>query len=109
MWQIKLVLNLAIIAKQFGVKFMVVAPSTTVDMSLASGDLIDIEERDSKEVMRWVPSVLPMNQQKFTTPCLMTPASLIDAIVTEHGVITQPNSHKMRTVFARVNTNQTEL
>ena len=43
--------QLAIVAKHHGVKFMVVAPSSTVDMQTASGDLIEIEERDPVELL----------------------------------------------------------
>src|SRR5690606_11666973 len=43
--------QLAIAARHHGVKFMVVAPSSTVDMATASGELIEIEERDSAELL----------------------------------------------------------
>ena len=43
--------QLAIAARHHGVKFMVVAPSSTVDMATASGDQIEIEERDPGELL----------------------------------------------------------
>jgi methylthioribose-1-phosphate isomerase len=73
---------LAVLASRHGVSFTVVAPSSSVDLEVAAGDEIPIEERDPAEVSArfraWNPA--------FD----VTPAELITAIVTEHGVHRAP-------------------
>ncbi|MEO6519766.1 MAG: S-methyl-5-thioribose-1-phosphate isomerase [Pseudoxanthomonas sp.] len=93
--------QLAIAARHHGVKFMVVAPSSTVDMDTANGELIEIEERDASEMLgiggvRIVAEGIHAWNPVFD----VTPAHLIDAIVTEKGVIAQPTVQKMRAAFA---------
>lgn len=92
--------SLAILARHHGVRFMVVAPSSTVDMALASGTDIPIEERDGAEVraVRGV-AIAPEGIDVFNPVFDVTPAELIDAIVTEKGVIERPNSEAMRAMF----------
>lgn len=92
--------SLAVLARHHKVGFMVVAPSSTVDMSLASGRDIPIEERDGTEVreIRGIP-LAPPGVQVFNPVFDVTPASLIDAIVTEKGVIHNPNITGMRALF----------
>lgn len=92
--------QLAIAARHHGVKFMVVAPSSTVDMDTASGDLIEIEERDPAEMLgiggvRIVAEGIHAWNPVFD----VTPGDLIDAIVTEKGVIEQPTVGKMQAAF----------
>jgi len=92
--------QLAIAARHHGVKFMVVAPSSTVDMDTASGDLIEIEERDPGELhgvggSRTVAEGIGAWNPVFD----VTPHTLIDAIVTERGVVLVPDAGKMREAF----------
>jgi len=92
--------QLAIAAKHHGVKFMVVAPSSTVDMATASGDLIEIEERDPGELhgvggTRTVAEGIGAWNPVFD----VTPHDLIDAIVTEKGVIARPDAASMQAAF----------
>ena len=92
--------QLAIAARHHGAKFMVVAPSSTVDMDTASGDLIEIEERDPTELygiggQRTVAEGVPAWNPVFD----VTPAALIDAIVTEKGVVEHPDTASMRALF----------
>jgi methylthioribose-1-phosphate isomerase len=92
--------QLAISARHHGVRFMVVAPSSTVDMATASGDLIHIEERDAGELhgvggSRTVAEGIAAWNPVFD----VTPHELIDAIVTEKGVIEQPDEDAMRAAF----------
>jgi methylthioribose-1-phosphate isomerase len=93
--------QLAIAARHHGVKFMVVAPSSTVDMATASGDEIDIELRDTSELLSVAGRRTVVEGAQAWNPVFdVTPASLIDAIVTERGVIEQPTPERMRAVFA---------
>lgn len=92
--------QLAIAAKYHGVKVMVVAPSSTVDMATASGELIHIEERDGAELhgvggARMVAEGIHAWNPVFD----VTPHALIDAIVTEKGVIERPDATSLRAAF----------
>ncbi|MHC9085410.1 S-methyl-5-thioribose-1-phosphate isomerase [Luteimonas sp. RIT-PG2_3] len=92
--------QLAIAARHHGVKFMVVAPSSTVDMQTADGDQIEIEERDAAEMLgiggvRTVAEGIRAWNPVFD----IAPAGLIDAIVTEKGVIEHPDVDAMRAMF----------
>tara|TARA_R110002050_G_scaffold57423_1_gene128789 strand:+ start:9773 stop:10825 length:1053 start_codon:yes stop_codon:yes gene_type:complete len=87
---------LAILAKYHGVKMMVVAPTSTIDWQLNSGDKIPIEQRPEYEVtmingQQLAPEGVPALNPAFD----VTPASLIDVIVTEAGVIISPSREKM--------------
>ena len=85
--------NLAVLAKHHGVKVMVALPLSSLDMNLASGDLIPIEQRGAEEIPHvFGNAVAPANCPAINPAFDVTPAELIDAIVTEHGVIPQPNS-----------------
>jgi methylthioribose-1-phosphate isomerase len=93
--------QLAIAARHHGVKFMVVAPSSTVDMATASGDDIEIELRDAAELLSVGGRRTVVEGAQAWNPVFdVTPAALIDAIVTERGVIEQPSTERMRAVFA---------
>src|SRR6476659_253033 len=93
--------QLAISARHHGVRFMVVAPSSTVDMATASGDLIHIEEREAGELHGVGSSRTVAEGIHAWNPVFdVTPHGLIDAIVTEKGVIEHPDAASMRTAFA---------
>ena len=92
--------QLAIAAKHHGVKFMVVAPSSTVDMATASGEAIEIELRDPTELLGVGGRRVVVEGAEAWNPVFdVTPASLIDAIVTERGVIARPDAASMRALF----------
>lgn len=92
--------QLAIAARHHGVKFMVVAPSSTVDMATVSGDDIEIELRDAAELLSVAGRRTVVEGAQAWNPVFdVTPASLIDAIVTERGVIENPTTERMRVVF----------
>lgn len=86
----------AVNARYHGVKFMVVAPTSTVDMSLASGELIPIENRSPDEVLALGGQRVAAEGAAGWNPAFdVTPAALIDAIVTERGVVLNPTPDKM--------------
>jgi methylthioribose-1-phosphate isomerase len=88
--------NLAVLARHHGVKFMVVAPTSTVDMNLTDGSQIIIEERPMAEVLTPFGQPVAAIGAKAWNPSFdVTPANLIDAIVTEKGVVMQPTREKM--------------
>jgi len=90
--------NLAILARHYGVKVMVVAPTSTIDMDTDSGENVEIESRDKKEIL----SENYASSQYVTAwnPVFdVTRAELVDAIVTEKGVALQPGKVKMQALM----------
>ncbi|MGB5938529.1 MAG: S-methyl-5-thioribose-1-phosphate isomerase [Rhodanobacter sp.] len=94
--------QLAIAAKYHGVKFMVVAPSSTVDMATGSGEEIEIELRDPAELLGTNGRRTVVEGAQAWNPVFdVAPAELIDALVTERGVIERPNGMAMQAMFGR--------
>nr|WP_180206818.1 S-methyl-5-thioribose-1-phosphate isomerase [Pseudomonas sp. SbOxS1]NYU07104.1 S-methyl-5-thioribose-1-phosphate isomerase [Pseudomonas sp. SbOxS1] len=93
--------QLAVNAMHHGVRFMVVAPSSTIDMDLASGDDIVLEERDGRELLEVGGQRLGADVDAFNPVFDVTPADLIDAIVTEKGIVERPDTAKMTQLMCR--------
>ncbi|MFC7301168.1 S-methyl-5-thioribose-1-phosphate isomerase [Cognatiluteimonas weifangensis] len=94
--------QLAIVAKHHGVKVMVVAPSSTVDMDTPTGETIRIEERDPGELHAVGGSRTVAEGIGAWNPVFdVTPHALIDALVTERGAIERPDADKLRAAFGR--------
>ncbi|HEX7370282.1 MAG TPA: S-methyl-5-thioribose-1-phosphate isomerase [Rhodanobacteraceae bacterium] len=94
--------QLAIAARHHGVKFMVVAPSTTVDLATPSGDAIDIELRDPAELLGYGGKRTVAAGAEAWNPVFdVTPHDLIDVLVTERGAITQPDTAALHAMFGR--------
>jgi methylthioribose-1-phosphate isomerase len=92
--------NLAVAARYHGVKFMVVAPTSTIDMSLDNGEQIPIEIRDANEILAVANNRhTPGDAQAWNPVFDVTPAELIDAIVTERGVVDSPSETKMAEIM----------
>jgi methylthioribose-1-phosphate isomerase len=92
--------QLAIAARHHGVKFMVVAPASTVDMQTADGSHIEIELRDPGELFGLGGTRNVVDGADAWNPVFdVTPAELIDALVTERGVIERPTAGKMLALF----------
>ncbi len=91
----------AVSAKYHGVKVMVVAPFSTVDMQIQSGDDIPIEYRNANEITDFngVP-VAPNGMEAINPAFDITPAELVDVIVTERGIVQDPDTEKMLAIFA---------
>lgn len=91
----------AVAARYHGVKFMVVAPSSTIDMSVADGSHIPIENRSPDEVLSLNGQRVAAEGARAWNPAFdVTPATLIDAIVTERGVVRAPDTVKMAALMA---------
>jgi methylthioribose-1-phosphate isomerase len=94
--------QLAISARHHGAKFMVVAPSSTVDMETPSGEAIEIELRDPAELLSHAGLRTVVEGANAWNPVFdVTPHELIDAIVTERGVIGRPDAASMRAMFEK--------
>jgi methylthioribose-1-phosphate isomerase len=89
--------SVAVLAKENGIPFYVAAPVSTFDLTLASGDLIPIEERSSDEVthFRGVP-VAPEAIEAKHPAFDVTPARYVTAIVCERGVARAPYEESLR-------------
>ncbi len=83
--------TLAIVANYYNVPFYVIAPTSSFDLSLASGLEIPIELRNSEEILKFknIP-VAPTEAEALNPSFDITPASLISGIVCEKGLITPP-------------------
>jgi methylthioribose-1-phosphate isomerase len=93
--------QLAVAAMHHGVRFMVVAPSSTIDMATASGDDIVLEERDGRELLEIGGQRLGAEVDAFNPVFDVTPADLIDVIVTEKGIVERPDTAKMTQLMCR--------
>lgn len=94
--------NLAVLARHHGVKFMVALPTSTIDMAMADGSGIPIEERDGAEVTHFAGQpVAPEGVAAVNTAFDVTPAGLVDALVTELGVIEHPDEAAIAAMMSR--------
>lgn len=93
--------GLAVNARFHGVRFMVVAPTSTIDLNTLTGDAIPIEERAPEEILN-------VNNQRIAAPHAgawnpafdVTPAKLVDVLVTEKGVVIRPDADKIAALMA---------
>jgi len=93
--------SLAVVAKHHGVKVMVAAPTSTIDMSALSGDDIPIESRNPEEVLYCGGKRIGASGVEAWNPVFdVTPAALVDAIMTEKGVVHSPNTKKIIELMA---------
>ncbi len=82
--------SLAVLAKQHGVKLMVVAPTTTIDWAIDHGDQIEIEQRNQNELLPACYNIENSLVKAWNPVFDVTPAELIAAVVTERGVVLNP-------------------
>lgn len=88
--------GLAVLARYHGARFMVVAPVSTIDMDTSCGTDISIEERPGDEVLMLSGQSVAAEGVDAWNPVFdVTPASLIDVIVTEAGIIKRPDSERI--------------
>jgi methylthioribose-1-phosphate isomerase len=89
--------SVAVLAKENNLPFYVAAPISTLDLKLASGDLIPIEERPAAEVTHiFGRRVAPEGIQVANPAFDVTPARYVTAIVTEKGVARAPYEESLR-------------
>jgi methylthioribose-1-phosphate isomerase len=82
---------LAVLARENGIPFYVAAPTSTVDLNLASGDDIRIEERPESEITHFQGTPTAPEGVAALNPAFdVTPNSYIGAIVTENGICRSP-------------------
>jgi methylthioribose-1-phosphate isomerase len=89
--------KLAVVAKENGIPFYAVVPTSTIDLSLPTGDDIPIEERDAREVThvrecQIAPDGVPVLNVAFD----VTPHRYVTGIVTENGIAYPPLKKNLR-------------
>src|SRR5437762_1050305 len=91
----------AVLAKQHNIPFYVAAPISTIDLAIATGDDIPIEERDAREVthvrdQQLAPDGINVHNFAFD----VTPNELIAAIITDRGVARAPYTDSLKELAA---------
>jgi methylthioribose-1-phosphate isomerase len=95
--------GLAILAYAHNIPFYVAAPVSTFDRTLASGELIPIEERDPREVTEINGKPISIAGAKALNPAFdVTPHKYLSAIITELGVVRAPFDQNLRNLFANL-------
>ena len=92
---------LAVMAKRHGIPFYVAAPVSTFDPNIPDGSHIPIEERSADEVtgyrkLRWAPKGVSVRNPAFD----VTPAELVTGIISEKGVVLNPDREGIRKLLA---------
>ena len=86
----------AVLAKRHNIPFYVACPISTIDMNCVSGSLIPIEERESNEVTGFRENQWAAKGVKVRNPSFdVTPAELVTALITEKGIIYNPNKDNL--------------
>jgi len=89
--------GVAVLARAHGIPFYVAAPASTFDLSLADGSAIPIEQRDPREVTHgFGKATAPEGVSVYNPAFDVTPATLIEALITEVGVIRPVNEEMIR-------------
>ncbi|GGP77590.1 S-methyl-5-thioribose-1-phosphate isomerase [Streptomyces abikoensis] len=97
---------LAVLARYHHVPFIVVAPTTTVDLGTSDGAAIEVEQRPGYEVTEFPGSVsgnpvAPLGTQAYNPAFDITPPELVTAIVTENGVVSPVTEAGLAELCAR--------
>ncbi len=96
--------GLAILAREHGIPFFVAAPMSTVDLDTPSGSEIPIEERPPEEVRSFGECrTAPEEVTVFNPAFDVTPARLVDALITERGVVHLANGGRIDSLYAGQN------
>jgi methylthioribose-1-phosphate isomerase len=92
--------TLAVLAREHAIPFYVAAPTSTIDLTTASGDQIPIEERSPEEVTTFAGvRVAPAGIEALNPAFDVTPHSYVSAIITERGVVREPYAQSLPQLF----------
>ena len=94
--------KLAVLARENGIPFYPVVPTSTIDLAVATGDDIPIEERDAREVthVRGL-RIAPDGVQVYNPAFDVTPHRYVTGIITENGIAYPPFGQSLRRLRAR--------
>lgn len=95
--------GVAVLAHEFGIPFYVAAPTSSIDMSIATGADIPIEERDADEITcgfgcRTAPDEIDVFNPAFD----VTPHRYVTALITEHEIVRPPFDEGLRRLFEEI-------
>ena len=94
--------SVAVLAREHAIPFNIAAPLSTIDFSLPDGEGIPIEERDGDEVRTVLGRAITLPDIPVRNPAFdVTPACLIEAIITEKGIVNPPFIEGLAAVRAR--------
>ncbi|MDH0646269.1 S-methyl-5-thioribose-1-phosphate isomerase [Pseudomonas sp. GD03858] len=93
--------QMAVAAMHHGLRFMVVAPSSSIDLNLATGEDIELEVRGEEELLEVAGIQVTADVEAYNPVVDVTPADLIDVIVTEKGVVERPDTAKIAQLMCR--------
>ncbi len=92
--------SVAVLAHENEIPFYVAAPLSTIDLSLATGDEIPIEERSPDEVTHWRGiQTAPENVRALHPAFDVTPHRYVTAIITERGIARDPYTESLKALF----------
>jgi methylthioribose-1-phosphate isomerase len=93
--------GVAILAKHYSIPFYICAPTSTIDMSIESGDKIPIEQRSPDEITQmWYKKRLAPQDVKVYNPAFdITENNLITGIITEYGIARPPYKKSLQEIM----------
>lgn len=96
--------GVAILAKYYKIPFYVLAPTSTIDMSIERGEDIPIEQRPDYEVTEmWYKKKMTVDGVKVYNPAFdFTDNELISGIITEHGILRPPYKESLKKLFKKL-------
>jgi len=94
--------SVAVLAQAHGIPFYVAAPTSTIDLKVATGQEIPIEERPAKEIRECFGSAVAPEDVNVYNPAFdVTPSKYITGIITEKGIVTAPYSVNLLKLLVR--------
>ncbi len=95
--------GVAILAKYYGIPFYVCGPTSSIDMNIANGGAIPIEQRPAEEVteMWYHKRMAPEGVRVYNPAFDVTDHALITAIVTEYGIARPPYTESLQEIFQK--------
>ena len=95
--------GVAILAKYYGIPFYVCGPTSTIDMSIARGEDITIEQRPAEEVteMWYKKRMAPVGVKVYNPAFDFADNELIAGIITEYGIARPPYSESLKEIFRK--------
>ena len=89
--------KISVCARENGIPVYAVVPTSTIDLNLATGDLIPIEERDAEEItMVGATRIAPENVPVYNPAFDVTPHKYLTGIITEEGICYPPFTESLR-------------
>ena len=93
--------KIAVLARRHNIPFYVACPISSIDMDIADGSAIPMEERAAEEVTGFRDCQWAAHRVKVRNPAFdVTPSGLVTGLITEKGVVHQPNRQKLEALFS---------